>query len=341
MRATKVGAVVLGAWLGLSLQLPSSRATQTSPPSPLVQSVAGFRIPVTNMDRSVDFYSKALLFETVSDTGVSGVESSLVAEPGARMRVVRMELGGDVIELVQHLGERGAPDPVPTPHAPRSLAILVNDIDQVYLWLRRHRVEPVPPGRDGRLDWSASEAGLEAFFVQDPDGHPLQVRQFQTDTSYSRWRPRGERVIVGIAHIAIGVADTEASLAFYRDMLGMKVVGQRDGWYPDLERLNNGPAARLRITTLRAASGPAIELLEYRNARGEAAPWLGAPAGDSEQPQRILLATDARPRAGALATPGVHPDSSWGRMAPRGVPGLAEGVVLRDPTGHTVELSPG
>jgi hypothetical protein len=41
------------------------------------------------------------------------------------------------------------------------------------------------------------------------------------------------------------------------------VAGESENWGPEQERRNNVIAARLRITTLRAASGPGVELLEY------------------------------------------------------------------------------
>jgi catechol 2,3-dioxygenase-like lactoylglutathione lyase family enzyme len=50
---------------------------------------------VSDMDRSVDFYSKVLSFAKVSDTEVFGSKyEHLEGLFGVRMRVVRMRLGG-------------------------------------------------------------------------------------------------------------------------------------------------------------------------------------------------------------------------------------------------------
>jgi catechol 2,3-dioxygenase-like lactoylglutathione lyase family enzyme len=68
---------------------------------------------------------------------------------------------------------------------------------------------------------------------------------------------------LGIDHTAIVISDTEASLKFYRDTLGMKVVGESENYGPEQERLNNVFGARLRITSLKGASGPGVEFLEY------------------------------------------------------------------------------
>ena len=70
-------------------------------------------------------------------------------------------------------------------------------------------------------------------------------------------------MFLGIDHTAIVVTDTEASLRFYRDLLGLHVAGESENYGVEQEHLNNVFGARLRITALRASSGPGIELLEY------------------------------------------------------------------------------
>ena len=56
------------------------------------------------------------------------------------------------------------------------------------------------------------------------------------------------------------VDDTDASLRLYRDSLGLKVAGESENYDVEQEHLNNVFGARLRITALRAAAGPGIEL---------------------------------------------------------------------------------
>ena len=75
-------------------------------------------------------------------------------------------------------------------------------------------------------------------------------------------------MFLGIDHTAIVVSDTEASLRFYRDALGLRVAGGSENWGAEQERLNDVDGAHLRITTLRAGSGPGIEFLEYLEPRG-------------------------------------------------------------------------
>src|SRR4029079_10523949 len=77
----------------------------------------------------------------------------------------------------------------------------------------------------------------------------------------------GDRLFLGIDHTAIVVSDTEASLKFYRDFLGLQVVGTSENYGTEQEHLNNVFGAHLRITTLRAPAGPGIEFLEYLSPR--------------------------------------------------------------------------
>ncbi len=101
--------------------------------------------------------------------------------------------------------------------------------------------------------------------------HPFSKRQrqpsWQTHAGCSR-SPAELCLFLGIDRTAITVSDTDQSVAFYRDRLGMQIAGESENYGPEQEHLNGVFGARLRITALRAASGPGIELLEYLSPRG-------------------------------------------------------------------------
>jgi catechol 2,3-dioxygenase-like lactoylglutathione lyase family enzyme len=134
------------------------------------------------------------------------------------------------------------------------------------------------------------------------------------------------------------VGDTEASLRFYRDVLGLEVAGEAENYGPEQERLNNVFGARLRITALRAPSGPGIEFLEYLAPRdGRPAP-PDLRANDLGHWQTTLVADDAEAAARRLfaarslfVSPGV--------VALReAVLGFAKGLLLRDGDGHALRV---
>ncbi len=340
MLARRLAALLfLLAFALLASQLPAATPA-TTPPA--VQAVEAIGITVGDMDRAVDFYSRVLFFETVSDVEIAGDEAErLQGVFGLRMRVVRMRLGDELIELTEYLTPRGRPVPPDSRSNDRwfqHIAIIVSDMDQAYLWLRRHKVRHLSPGPQRLPDWNPNAGGIQAFYFADPDGHPLEILQFPPDKGDSRWQQPGDRVFLGIDHTAIVVGDTGASLGFYRDALGMKVVGESENWGPEQERLNNVFGARLRITTLRAEAGPAIELLEYLTPRdGRPAP-ADVRANDLVHWQTLLTVREAPAAARAFmgsrftfVSPGVVTVAD-ARL------GFREGFLIRDPDGHGLQL---
>ena len=107
---------------------------------PIVKSVEAVGMTVSDMDRSIEFFSKVLSFEKIGDVEVAGSEyERLQGVFGARMRVARMKLGGEVIELTEYLAPQGRPIPVDSRANDRwfqHIAIVVSDMDKAYQQLR-------------------------------------------------------------------------------------------------------------------------------------------------------------------------------------------------------------
>src|SRR6266568_38886 len=104
---------------------------------------------VSDMDRSVAFYS-ALAFQKVSDVEVLGEQyEHLVGIFGARMRIVRMQLGNEFLELTEYLTPRGKPIPEDSRSNDlcfQHIAIVVSDMDNAFDKLRALRVQFVSTG---------------------------------------------------------------------------------------------------------------------------------------------------------------------------------------------------
>jgi catechol 2,3-dioxygenase-like lactoylglutathione lyase family enzyme len=109
---TRSRIVVLGLFLLLTgLGLPAGRGPDAQPAG-LVRAVDAVGMTVADMDRSIAFYGPVLGFETVSDVEVWGEDyERLQGVFGLRMRVVRMRLGDETIELTEYLAPRGRPIP--------------------------------------------------------------------------------------------------------------------------------------------------------------------------------------------------------------------------------------
>src|SRR5262245_17240439 len=77
---------------------------------PAVVALDSIGLTVSDIDRSVDFFSKVLSFEKVSDTEILGSEyEHLQGLFGMRARVVRMKLGDESLELTEYQTPRGRP----------------------------------------------------------------------------------------------------------------------------------------------------------------------------------------------------------------------------------------
>ncbi len=335
--------------LALCLFLPAaatlaqhSPAPNPRPLTPAVTAVESIGMTVSDMDRSVEFYSRVLTFEKVSDVEVWGDPyEHLQGVFGLRMRVVRMRLGDEFIELTEYLAPKGRPIPADSRSNDRwfqHVAIIVSDMDRAYGLLRQHKVQHASTGPQRLPDWNKNAAGIRAFYFRDPDGHNLEILEFPPDKGDLRWHRPTDRPFLGIDHTAIVVSDTEASLRVYRDILGLRVVGESENHGPEQEHLNNVFGARLRITTLRAGAGPAIEFLEYL------APRDGRPypadnrANDLTHWQTRLVATDATAAARALRDGKVQFVSPGVIALPDGRLGFGRGVMTRDPDGHVMQL---
>jgi catechol 2,3-dioxygenase-like lactoylglutathione lyase family enzyme len=296
--------------------------------TPRVSAVDSVSLTVSDMDRSVDFYTRVLTFEKVADREVAGEDyEHLLGVFGLRLRAVRLRLGNEYIELVQFLAPRGRPFPVDSRSNDlwfQHVAIIVSDMRAAYARLRSFNVEHASSGPQRLPDWNAAAGGIEAFYFRDPDGHYLEVLAFPPGKGLAKWHESNGRLFLGIDHTAIVVSDTDASLGFYRDVLGMQVVGSSENYGTEQEHLNNVFGAHLRITSLRATEGPGVEFLEYLTPRSGRAVPPDTQADDLWYWQINLRTASAAPEFIHLS------DKSLG---------WTSGVLRHDPDGHASLLT--
>ena len=309
----------------------------------LVKSVDAVGMTVSDMDRSAEFFSKVLSFEKVSDIEVAGSEyERLQGVFGARMRIVRMRLGDEIIELTEYLAPRGRPIPADSRSNDRwfqHIAIVVSDMDKAYQELRAHKVHHTSTSPQRIPDWNKAAAGIKAFYFKDPDGHNLELIYFPSGKENPKWQQTNGRLFLGIDHTAIAVSDTDQSLQFYRDSLGMKLAGESENYGPEQEHLNGVFGSRVRINALRAEAGPGIEFLDYLTPRdGRAAP-LDTRANDLWHWQTALRVNRADKAAQKLNTKLVRFVSAGVVTLPTRALGIAKGFLVRDPDGHGLQLT--
>ena len=308
--------------------------------APLVDAVDAVGMTVADMDRSVAFFTNVLTFEKMSDVELAGEEyERLQGVFGLRMRVVRMRLGAEQIELAEYLTPRGRPiadDSRSNDRWFQHVAIIVSDMDAAYAHLRQHHVEHASPEPQRLPDWNPNAGGIKAFYFKDPDGHPLEILQFPDGKGDPKWRAASNRLFLGIDHTAIVVNDTASSLKFYRDLLGLRVAGDSTNYGAEQERLNNVFGARLRITGLRASAGPGIEFLEYlapRNGR----PAIGIQSNDLAHWETTVTTSDSQQTFDRLVDGRaflVSPSVTLLRSDAR----FRSGMLVHDPDEHAVKV---
>lgn len=329
LRRTFLGLVLLAASLGAN-------------GGKLVTAVDSIGLTVSDLDRSVAFYSKVLTFEKVAEFEVDGeAYEHLQGVFGLRARTARMRLGDEFIELTEYLSPKGRPAPIDARSNDRwfqHVAIIVKDMGRAYQWLRQHKVQHASSGPQRLPDWNRNAGGIQAFYFRDPDGHPLEVLAFPADKGNPKWHQPTDKLFLGIDHTAIVISDTEASIRFYRDVLGLEAVGESENYGPEQERLNNVFGARLRITAMRAGSGPGVEFLEYL-APGDGRPYPPeAKSNDLIHWQTRFSGTGVEQAARDLRKSRAAFISTGEVELPDTKAGFRKSVVVRDPDGHAVQI---
>ena len=227
-------------------------------------------ITVADLDRSVEFYTTVLPFKQVKAFKLSGKEIQRlfgIKDKHLTIQVVQLALGSEVIELMEFetklIGR-------PIPHTSRSndlwfqhIAIVVSDMDKAYQQVAKHKVEHVSTAPQTLPDYIPAASGISAFYFRDPDDHNLELIYFPKGKGNPKWQNNEGKVFLGIDHSAIGIEETDASLAFYQDVLGLKVAGNSENYGPEQERLNQVFGARLLITGLHGTEGFGLEFLDY------------------------------------------------------------------------------
>jgi catechol 2,3-dioxygenase-like lactoylglutathione lyase family enzyme len=304
-----------------------------------VGEVKAIGLTVNDLDREARFFTEVLAFKEVSRRGSQGPAiDDLLDLPQERLRTAELRLGQEHITLTEHLTKKGraiCSDSRSYDHWFQHIAIVVGDMDKAYEHLRRHKVRHISTAPQTLPEWNHAAAGIKAFYFRDPEDHVLEIIWFPRGKGDPKWQLETEQLFLGIDHTAIVVSDTERSLGFYRDLLGMRVASESENYGVEQEHLNQVFGARLRITGLRAERGPGIEFLEY----------IAPPGGrelpdDAKANDLVFWRTD-------LAVDHLEDLVSKARIKPvskhvvdliGAETGSVRGFIVRDPDGHAIQL---
>jgi len=309
-----------------------------------VERIRAIGLTVSDVDRSQDFYTKALGFESVSDVMLEGENySDLTGVTGAKIRIVTLQLGDELITLMQYLNVNGKPIPEDSQSNDlwfQHLAIAVTDFDRAHEHLIAFAIEPISTQPQTIPSSNPTAAGIRAFKFKDPDGHSLELIWFPPDKGQAKWHRQTNQLFLGIDHSAIAVADTEQSLHFYCDLLGMQVKEGSLNQGETQARLDGLAEAKVRVTPLRTIqSDVGIELLDYlipESDRPIPNDWKSC---DLAHVQVELVVNNIEQAVQELQRNGVPFVSSRLVQFSDGISPHRQSCIVKDPSGHAMLLT--
>ncbi len=308
-----------------------------------VQRIRAIGLTVSDLDRSIKFYTQALGFQLVSDTTVQGEEySQLEGVPDTNIRIATLQLGDEYIELMQYLDVQGTPIPADSQSNDlwfQHLAIVVSDLDRAYAHLRSFAIEPISSSPQTIPPSNQASAGVRAFKFKDLDRHNLELIWFPPDKGQEKWHQPTEQLFLGIDHSAIAIADTDQSLHFYCNLLGMQIDGGSLNQGETQACLDGLAEAKVRVTPLRPIQGGlGIELLDYLipgTGRPMPSDWKSC---DIAHLQIELVVSDLEQAVDHLRQAGVQFVSSQGAKLTDSRMLYRQGCLVKDPNGHAMLL---
>ena len=302
-----------------------------------VMSLSAVSLTVRDLARSVRFFEEGLGFVVEGEERRAGEKfERLMGIEGAAARVALLRLGEERVELLAF--DRPGRDYPADSRSPdlwfQHFATITTDIKTAYARVMAAGATAI--STHGPQTLPASSGGVTAFKFRDPDGHPLELLQFQTGQAPDKWRADGsERLAgpnLGIDHSAVAVADTGRSEAFYVGLLGLHVGSRSLNRGLEQERLDATFNAVVEVTGLEVGDreGPHVELLCYRvPPTGRPIPRTAA-TNDIAATRLVFEAGDVR----AIADEAVE---SRRELVSPGVvtfPDGTEALAMRDPDGH-------
>jgi catechol 2,3-dioxygenase-like lactoylglutathione lyase family enzyme len=214
-------------------------------------------------------------------------------------------------------------------------------MDEAFEILRKNKVRFASTAPQTLPAYIKPAAGIRAFYFRDFDNHVLEILQFPPDKGAQKWRDAAKsgKLFLGIDHTAIVVGDTDASLKFYRDSLGLSVAGESENFGTEQEHLNNVFGARLRITGLRTTQdGIAVEFLEYLAPR-DGRPFPKDTRSSDLWHWQTSFAAEKAEDFGLLLRRGKYDFVSSGLIDwKENNFGFKKALLARDPDGHAVRI---
>ena len=152
----------------------------------MIQSVDHINLVVTDLERSVDFYTNILGFREIQRAQLKGEwAESIIGLNNIEARVVYVvaPAGQPRLELLQYhypVGDELDANSIPNTIGLRHLALRVDDIDSAVQYLRQAGIEPLSPPVIVPIDVIQHRIGQKILcYFHDPDGVLLELTEYR------------------------------------------------------------------------------------------------------------------------------------------------------------------
>jgi catechol 2,3-dioxygenase-like lactoylglutathione lyase family enzyme len=142
--------------------------------------------------------------------------------------------------------------------------------------------------------------------------------------------------VTGIDHVGVTVADVERALGFWRDLLGLEVVGRGIVEWEHLDRLVALPDTKIEWVELRVPGGGTVELSQYH--RPEGTPVSPGQENEPGRSHLSLLVDDLSTTLAELRTAGVRARTESPVDISVGAYAGGKAAYVFDPDGVEIEL---
>jgi lactoylglutathione lyase len=314
------------------LVLLATRLAVAQTATPPIQSLGNFSHIVASLDRSLAFYRDGLGLEVTGPAAVfrpDEVIMKLANVPGAQTRYTWLKIPGSpmAVELIEYKDIDRKPvlprfqDPGAT-----TLSVRVRDLDGTIARLktlggRVITVAGVPAEIGGRS---------RIVFMQDPDGFVIELSQALAPPAPTPETPGN---VLG-ASFELTIADTDKTIAFYRDLLGLQpTVGAAFNGDKVMADTAGTPGAQFRQSRVQVpGTSDVIRLIEFRSIDRKP---LGARLQDPGMAMLQVIVRDVDALVATLQAGGASIVTVGGAPLDFGPLRIA---VVRDPNNLFLEL---
>ncbi|MBM5783334.1 MAG: lactoylglutathione lyase [Cyanobacteria bacterium K_DeepCast_35m_m1_288] len=284
----------------------------------------------------------------------AGSYAELIGLPGSRLKLLRLKLGAEQLELLEVLELGAGLHPgrfIPADSRSNDLwfqhiCVVVSDMaaaaGPVQILIQQGQLQSISSAPQTLPSWNQAAAGIQAFKFHDPEGHCLELLQFPQDKGEPRWHQATEgSTFLGIDHSAIANADTPRSCRFYEELLGLRLGGDGVNSGIEQDHLDGLSETEVRITGHRCPEGPGIECLNYLQPAGGRPLPADQNSADIAHWQIRLAVSDLEAIAsqlesygGSWVSPGIVELSGDQAAAV----GFSRALQVRDPDGHQLQI---